>query len=213
MSTATRASPGQRERNKADKLQRIRQAARELFIEKGYDDATTRLIARRAGVGLGTLFSYATDKRDLLFLIFNPDIGQVVQQAARDAQRDAPLIGQLLAFFRCYYRFFLEQPALSRFMLRELTFYATGTQARQFQEGRQALLGCLEQLATQAQSAGRIGSAEEPAIIARALFYTYAAELRRWIGEDRPDLEQGLERLERMLRLQLQGLQPGPGAL
>ena len=65
------ASLRQRERNKLDKLRRIKAAARELFLEQGYDNATTREIARRADVGLGTLFSYASDKRDLLFLIYN----------------------------------------------------------------------------------------------------------------------------------------------
>ena len=60
-----------RERNKADKLRRIKEAAYDLFAEKGYDQTTTREIASRAGVALGTIFTYASDKRDLLFLIFN----------------------------------------------------------------------------------------------------------------------------------------------
>ena len=65
---------GLRERNKLDKLQRIKHAARTLFIEKGFDETTTREIARRAGVALGTLFLYATDKRDLLFLICTDEL-------------------------------------------------------------------------------------------------------------------------------------------
>ncbi|MDE1968507.1 MAG: helix-turn-helix transcriptional regulator, partial [Alphaproteobacteria bacterium] len=44
---------GLRERSKARKLGNIRRAARELFVEKGYDATTTRAIAKRAGVGLG----------------------------------------------------------------------------------------------------------------------------------------------------------------
>ena len=43
---------GLRERNKRDKLRRIRDAATELFLQKGFDDTTTRAIAQRAGVGL-----------------------------------------------------------------------------------------------------------------------------------------------------------------
>jgi len=71
---------GLRERNKADKLKRIREAATELFLEKGYDNTTTRAIAHRAGVGMGTVFVYAPTKRDLLFLIVNDDL----QRAYRD---------------------------------------------------------------------------------------------------------------------------------
>jgi AcrR family transcriptional regulator len=36
-------------------------------ISKGYDDTTTREIAIRAEVGMGTVFTYADNKRDLLF--------------------------------------------------------------------------------------------------------------------------------------------------
>jgi AcrR family transcriptional regulator len=75
----------QRERNKLDKLRRIKAAARELFREQGYDNATTREIARRADVGLGTLFSYASDKRDLLFLIYNDMQEALTRMAFRRA--------------------------------------------------------------------------------------------------------------------------------
>ena len=78
---------GLRERNKLDKLRRIKEAASELFIRKGYDDTTTREIAVRAGVGLGTIFVYAATKRDLLFLLANDGLQQVVEMfhAARAA--------------------------------------------------------------------------------------------------------------------------------
>ena len=67
----TSAQLGLRERNKLDKLRRIKKAARELFIARGFDDTTTREIAARAGVGMGTVFLYADNKRDLLFLTAN----------------------------------------------------------------------------------------------------------------------------------------------
>ena len=51
---------GKRERNKQDKLLRIKAAARDLFISRGYDETTTREIALRAGVGMGTVFTYPT---------------------------------------------------------------------------------------------------------------------------------------------------------
>lgn len=203
---------GLRERNKADKLQRIRHAARALFTESGYDRTTIREIARRADVGFGTLFTYASDKRDLLFLIFNDELAQVVDDAFRDALKSAPLLDQLIAFFRPFYRFFAQQPALSRFVLRELTFYVEGQQARQFQQARERLLRDLTALVTNARSAGRIASQEDPQLLARAIFSTYAAELRLWLA-DRPNLKSGLAQLRRMLRLQLEGFGPRKGAL
>jgi len=50
---------GRRERNKQDKLDRIRAAASELFSLHGVDEVTTQQIADKADIGAGTLFLYA----------------------------------------------------------------------------------------------------------------------------------------------------------
>ena len=62
---------GLRERGKLEKRRRIKQAARDVFLEKGYDAATTREIAERAYVAIGTLFVYAKDQRDLLMMLIS----------------------------------------------------------------------------------------------------------------------------------------------
>src|SRR5438093_2985297 len=64
---------GLREKHKIDKLRRIRSSARKVFLEKGFDAATTREVAEIAEVSHATVFLYAKDKRDLLFLVFNDD--------------------------------------------------------------------------------------------------------------------------------------------
>ncbi len=74
---------GQRERNKLEKLQQIKQAARKLFIDKGFDETTTREIALQAGVGVGTVFPYAENKRDLLFLVANDELEEITDKAQR----------------------------------------------------------------------------------------------------------------------------------
>ena len=82
------APRGLRAKNKAEKLQRIRKAARALFVKRGYDDTTMRDIAKRADVGFGTLFTYASDKRDMLFLIFNDELDNVVADSFARAVKE-----------------------------------------------------------------------------------------------------------------------------
>jgi AcrR family transcriptional regulator len=55
-------------------------AARELFEEVGYDDATIRAIAKRAGVSVGSVFTGFTSKADVL--------GEVVQERLSDLYAD-----------------------------------------------------------------------------------------------------------------------------
>jgi AcrR family transcriptional regulator len=204
---------GLRERNKAEKLRRIRRAARELFIEKGYDDTTTRAIARRAGVGLGTLFTYAADKRDLLFLIFNDELECVAEAAFGAASPDLPLLDRLVEIFGVFYSFFAQQPHLARFLLRELTFYLMGSEAQRFQEHRDRILTRLSVLVDEAKENGQIGTGESSAIIGRAIFSLYTFEIRHWLSaaEAAPDLARGLGMLRRLLGLLIDGLKPLPG--
>jgi AcrR family transcriptional regulator len=115
-----------RERNRRDKLQRITAAARALFVEKGFDETTTREIARRADVALGTLFLYATDKRDLLFLICTDELEALTDDAFAAVPEKDRLIDELIYIFEFYYGYFAEQPGLSKYILRELTFFVSG---------------------------------------------------------------------------------------
>src|SRR5690606_20301196 len=105
---ATASELGLRERGKLDKLRRIKQAARDVFLEKGYEAATTREIAQRAEVAIGTIFVYAEDKRDLLMMIVNNDLDAITEKGAKLLRRDEPLIDLLMAFFGLRYRYWAK---------------------------------------------------------------------------------------------------------
>ena len=47
----------------------IVEAAVPLFIKNGYHKATTRQIARAAGVSVGSMYEYVTSKEDILYLV------------------------------------------------------------------------------------------------------------------------------------------------
>jgi AcrR family transcriptional regulator len=204
---------GLRAKNKAEKLQRIRKAARALFVKRGYDDTTMRDIAKRAGVGFGTLFTYASDKRDLLFLIFNDELDHVVDSACARATAERIFLDQLVAYFSAFYIFFAPQPELSRVVLREMTLYLKGRQAEQFQASCGRMVEHLASFVAQASDAKQLGTREDPLLVAQALLSTFASEIRRWIAVDDPALKTGLTRLRRMLALQVTGLAPRSTAL
>ena len=199
---------GLREQNKFEKRQRIRDSARELFSKLGYEAATLRQIAHRANVGLGTLFLYAQDKRDLVFLIFNDELDLVTNEALAAAQSQQELLEQLLAIFERHYRYFGKDPAMSRILLKELVFYSEGKQTSAFLQIRERLLSGIEMFVRSAQQKWLIRSKEDPKIIARCLFFIFSAEIRWWIANNKPSSEAGLRDLKRLLALQITGLKP-----
>lgn len=200
---------GLREQNRLDKLQRIKTAAKELFAELGYDRATTRDIARRAHVGLGTLFNYVDDKRDLVFLIYNEELDRITDRAFGSTGRHGTLIDQLASAFGVFYREFAANPMLARILLRELNFYSEGRLAGDFQRSKRRTIGRIEQLITAAQQAGRLDAGEDAAFIALSIFFLYSGAVRYWIAAARPNPREGTAQLRRLLRYHLSGALAG----
>lgn len=84
---APEARPGLRDRAKAERMRRIRDAAKELFVSNGYEHTTTKQIAEVAEVGEATLFRYVANKRDLLLLVLGEKMDETIaEMVAKDGQ-------------------------------------------------------------------------------------------------------------------------------
>lgn len=199
---------GLRERNKLDKLRRIKEAASELLIRKGYDDTTTREIAVRAGIGLGTIFVYAATKRDLLFLLVNDKLQEVVDKATADVRAERPMLDNLLRIFQWHYRYFAQEPQLWRLALREMSFYDTGPEAQKYLRTRERFITLITEVVRMALEQKAISSPERPELIAWVIFSIFQIEVRHWLSSDELNLRRGLNALRRQLVLLMNGLSP-----
>jgi AcrR family transcriptional regulator len=205
-----RFKPTKREANRLDKLDRIKRAAATLFSEQGYDEATTREIAAKAEVALGTLFTYATNKRDLLFLIANDLLDETGELAAVSIQANRSLIDNFIVFCALHYRALGAEPELSKLFLRELLFYDSGTQALRAKENRTRLLHTLARMVGNAHRRGEIELPMMADAIGWVLFSILQAEIRRWIASDDLDFVEGLSHLWSTTALMLNGFSKRP---
>jgi AcrR family transcriptional regulator len=198
--------PGRRARNKQEKSLRLRAAARELFVERGYDQATTREIALRAGIGMGTLFTYAHDKRDLLFLIVNDELEALAAAGFAQIDPALPAPAQITALFRGFFEFFAQQPDLARFILREQTFFESAPQARRFLAARELLLDQIARRLRHWQADATVRPAVNAENAARAIVALFAGIVRDCFAEPKPDIEAGLARLRQLIELLFAGI-------
>ncbi|GAA1979961.1 helix-turn-helix domain-containing protein [Microbacterium pumilum] len=113
---------GRRERNKQEKLDRIRAAASELFALRGIDEVTTQQIADQADIGAGTLFLYAKTKGELLLLVQNAHYAEALDRGlvAADAIRDP--LDAVMAIVRSIVECNRIQVENGRSYLREMAF-------------------------------------------------------------------------------------------
>jgi AcrR family transcriptional regulator len=218
---------GLRESNKQDKRERLGRAARELFSEQGFDATTMRQIADRAGIGVGTIFLYARDKRGLLFLLFSDAVLDVQRQAFASLPTGEAgaelLVEQLVHVFSSFYRYYATDRRLSRLFVRELLFQdqpasppaepGAGNSAISDAEKHLGLtlefLGRLAALVQQAQERGGLRADFSPLLAAMNFFATYFLTL---VGLLDPihgaslDAELATARLRMALQLQVSGL-------
>lgn len=202
---------GLRERSKSDKRRRIVEAARQVFIEHGYEAATTREIAVRAEVSTGTVFVYAKDKRDLLLLIVNDELDAIGAQAAAALAKPGTLRERLLAYFRLRYRYWATEPRLARPALAETYDFAgaapaDGDEARRFFARRQRMLVQLEALVREGQARGEVVADVRADLVAGLMVDIYLVEVRRWLADEAPRLATGMRRLDAVLGLLLRGV-------
>ncbi|HSP99478.1 MAG TPA: TetR/AcrR family transcriptional regulator [Candidatus Dormibacteraeota bacterium] len=198
------AQETRRSRNKLDKLARIEKAGRVLFAKRGFDATTTRAIAARADIGIGTLFLYFAKKEDLLVHLFHRDIG-AVQQEMFASLPARPLRRQLLHIVDALYAYYARDPALSRVFVKELLFLDAPRRDRV----TALTLDFLERivaLITAAQARGEIVRALEPRQLAYAAFGLYCFTLINWLGGVIEDREVARAQLRASLDLLLAGL-------
>ena len=118
-----------RQKAKEETRRIILDAAYSLFEEKGYEKATMRELASRAGVGLGTIFQHFSDKPSLLIAAFDEDLGVVIAEGFKSVPPE-DLKVQLLHLVRGIFGFYADRPLLARVLIREIFFGEGGSAAK-----------------------------------------------------------------------------------
>lgn len=200
-----------RENGKLDKRRRINEAARAVFTEFGYQRASMREIALRAGVATGTLFLYAPDKRNLLLWIVNDDLARVTATTFGDVKAGrvpGDLLEQLVYVFQARYEYGSTHPDLSLHALQEIVIRpnVNGIPVSYGEHDRQVFVmrEQVTDLVREHQRQGRISASEDAGAIARLMLAIYHAAIRNWL-RDSCDVAQGVAELRLLLRLAIEG--------
>ena len=197
---------GLREKAKKDKRNRIREAARYVFERKGFEAATTREIAQRAEVAVGTLFVYAPAKRDLLLMVYNDDL----ETLSAEVNPDAPIIEQLTALFRPRFEFWGRNPELSRYVVREVFEPIHEDEEKEaetlrFRRRRTTVMGDVADIVKRSQAAGEIDANVDPMLVSELIHGIFLNENRQWLESSKPDVDEGVSHMRTILTLALRG--------
>jgi AcrR family transcriptional regulator len=108
--TPGEAEGGRRQERKAQNRAKLLEAARKVFAEKGYGEATARDIVRETDLATGTFYNYFPDKESVLRALMEDSWREMrarVAEARANANNLEEFVGDA---YRAYFAFIVEDP-------------------------------------------------------------------------------------------------------
>src|SRR3954449_2317247 len=112
-STSAEAGGGRSEARKAENRQKLLEAGRKVFAEKGYGEATARDIVRETDLASGTFYNYFDDKQDA-FMALLDEMGEKGRALVRAQRQDTNLSleERVASAYRAYFVWAVEEDDL-----------------------------------------------------------------------------------------------------
>jgi len=177
-----------RQQQKAETRALILDAARALFEERGFDDTTMRVLAAKAGVGLGTIFAHFPDKAALLMAALLEDLAQTDQQILETLPEKASIKDQVMHVAAAGIGYWCRRPELSVTLLREMWF-VTGPWAQKRRDETVRFIDFVRQLLEGARQRGELRTGVDLRHTAEAMYSFYLGSLIRAVGDNRLDAD------------------------
>ena len=168
----TTESLSRRERERLARRREMLHAARAVFAEKGYTDATLEEIAQRAEFGKGTLYNYFEGgKEDILFAILDElhdELLELVQASFAPERRHSRSIRETIHdFLAACFAFFLERQDLFMILIKEsyrFMFSENPERAAYLKQQQERIVGALVPPLEAAMQAGQLRPAPPVAV-------------------------------------------------
>jgi AcrR family transcriptional regulator len=110
--------------------QKVLDAARTLFAERGYEPATIRDIAKGAGMSTGAVFANFQDKAELFEAVLSADLAKLAETLKAAAAAETSLRARLLAALTAGYHSSLEQLPLVQAVVARSWFQPVAAEMR-----------------------------------------------------------------------------------
>ncbi|MBC9733892.1 TetR/AcrR family transcriptional regulator [Nocardioides marmotae] len=187
---------------------RVREAALDLFADRGFHGVGIRQLADRAGLSSASLYHYMGTKEDLLAAIMRECLGRLLRDAEAAAAAHADPVARVEALVRAHVVSHAERPRETRVVDGELAALSGGPRAEVV-----ALRDSYERVWQDAIDAGAAAGAftvGSPAVARRALL-EMCSGVARWYDAAGPISLEELADLYAAMARQLLGVRPADG--
>lgn len=171
---------GIRERKKAETRRAIIASAVQLFTEKGFDKTSIEDIARMAGIGKATVYTYFATKDEIFLTFCDDELQEAFTHLQTPQNESINLVDQLVDFFMLKFRFVTKNQEFGRQLLREMVFPKVPN--GKAKEHDQRYFDILENLFRAAQIRGELAEKHDLFLLSGHFFSLYLGVLAGWYG-------------------------------
>lgn len=161
------------------KLEKICQAAEELFSEKGYHKTTIRDITTKSGISIGSIYDYINNKEDILFLVIKEFFTTLRTEIDRILKENLDVLEEFEAVFETMVRVVERYQEYTLFTYRD-SKYLKKEHLNIFLEQERYFINVFENIIKRGMQNG-IFRKVEPEIVANTLtIITHSWALKRY---------------------------------
>jgi AcrR family transcriptional regulator len=170
--------PNRRAENKARTRQKVLEAAKQLFMQRGYEGATMRDIAAEAGLSTGALFANFADKADLFNEVILTDFEHQNEKITEALAGAKSVKDKIVAMLSAGYTFHLSQLPLLQAGISVSWSHGLNGELGERPVWK-TVTGFIVDLLDGAAKAGELRSDFDRELLADMMWDTYLANYRR----------------------------------
>jgi len=202
--TATQQTLSRRERQSADRRERLFRAALDLFARRGFAETTVEDITNAADLGKGTFFNYFPSKEHILLAFVEMQLGKLQDAFKEMRSSNVPVPVFLRSLGARMTQEPMRNPALIRVLLQ--TFLTDDSKVREpMLELQNRVIGIHTEMIRIGQQRGEVRNDLQPEIIANVFRQTIFGTLLVWALHGDSTL---LSRMENAFEVLWTGLAP-----
>ncbi|MDQ1154673.1 TetR/AcrR family transcriptional regulator [Brevundimonas sp. SORGH_AS_0993] len=180
-SLAISANEPRMNRRQAAKIrtrQKVLDAARSLFAERGYEPATIRDIAKGAGMSTGAVFANFQDKAELFEAVLTEDMTRLAEVVEAGVPADQPVRGRLVGALSAGYQSSLDQLPLFQAIVARSWFQPLAAEMRARAATKNLLL-VVSGLLQEAVAKGELRKDADVRLLVELIWDAYLSNYRR----------------------------------
>ncbi len=200
-----------REEKKRQTRKAIIAAAVRLFDLKGFEKTSIEELAKEAGIGKGTIYTYFQTKSEIFYAFCEEQLEFIHEDLARKTDPSAPLIEQVMTIFMGEFLHVTRNKEFGRFFMQQVLFPPEGDRNR-FAEVDNKWLELLFSIYQKAQQRNELRSDIDLLYLAGHFYALYVVVVSSWYA-GRIETEEVAPGMRMLFEQVLEGLAPSPQAI